>query len=128
MNPESTTRKAEGLGKIRSTEQGAESKELSAVSESVPQFANEQQFLNGLKTFMQAGRESRAPGVALVAREWDRKLSFCILLNQRQRSRREAARAKRVALKLQVSAQSSGSATASPSSLRIRVGVSPSPD
>ena len=121
MKSQSTTHKAEGLG--NGEKRKAETLEAEIRSGSVPQFENEEQFLDGLRTFMQAGRESRAPGVARIAKEWERKILFSIRIAQQQRKQREAMRAKRVALKLKISAT-----TASPSSLRIRVGVSPSPD
>ena len=126
MNNKSTTHKAEGLG--NGEKRKAETLKAEIRSSSVPQFENEQQFLDGLRTFMQAGRESRAPGVARLARFWERKIMFSILVTQQQLERRKAAKAERETLKLQVSAQSRPVTTASPSSLRIRVGVSPSPD
>src|SRR5688572_1682128 len=102
MKSQSTTHKAEELGK-RSEIQNCVTTQFS----SVPQFANEEQFLHGLKSFMQAGRESRTPGVARIARQWERIINYRILLTQQERKRREAVRAKRVALKLSVSVSTS---------------------
>lgn len=113
MEPGATSRSAE----VRM--QNAECR-----SQAVPPFTNEQQFLDGLKSFMQAGRESRAPGVALIAREWERKLTFCILITQQERQRRGRARAQREALRVQVSV----APTACPSSSRSQAGASPRRD
>ncbi len=119
MKDKCTAHKAEGLG---SAEGATPNGRMAAVSEQtpklvpVPQFANEQQFLDGLRSFMQAGRESPAPGVARVARFWERKICFSILVTQQRVERSKAAKAKRMAPKLQISVQPSGGATASPSS------------
>ena len=153
MKENSTTHKAEGLGSARGAApiesevrgQNDTSSGLRPPSPqrgegiSVPQFENEQQFLDGLKSFIQAGRESRAPGVSRAARFWERKINFSILVAQQRLQRSKAAKAKREALRLNVSVstssglrppspQSGEGLKASPSSLRIRVGVSPSPD
>lgn len=119
MIKKSTAHKAEGLGN---------NENLSTFKSQRPQIESEEQFLDGLKSFMHAGRESRALGVSRIAHEWERVINFRILLVKQERKRCDVARAKRAALKLQVSAQSSLATTASPSSLQIRVGVSPSPE
>jgi hypothetical protein len=105
MKDKSTTHKAEGLGNSQKLK--AEMLKAENRSQPVPPFTNEQQFLAGLRSFMQAGRESRAPGVAHVARFWERKICFSILVTQQRLERSKAAKAKRAALKLQISVGSS---------------------
>ena len=127
MNTKSTTHQWENAETLKTEKLKAENQ-----NGSVPQFANEQQFLDGLKSFMRVGRESRAPGVARVARFWERKITFSVLVAQQRLQRSKAVKAKAEklkteTLKLQVGVLP-GSTTASPSSLRIRAGVSPSPD
>jgi hypothetical protein len=85
-------------------------------------FENEQQFLDGLRSFMQAGRESPAPGVARVARFWERKICFSILVTQQWVQRSKVAKAKRVALKLRVSVNRS-----TPTKAETRRFTSPQP-
>ena len=97
------------------------------LADGVPQSLLEEQYLDGLKTFLRAGYESSSPGVRSLTSFWEGKISFCILVAQQERKRREAMRAKREALKLQVLVERNGT-TASPSSLRIRVSASPSRD
>lgn len=102
----------------------------------VPPFETEQQFLLGLKAYLRAGRYSSIPGLAEVAREWERIFNFRILMTEQYRQRRAARREKRLALKIQVSVSNAAEAprpscegaTACPSSSRSSTGVSPSPE
>lgn len=94
--------------------ENAETLKAEKLKGAVPQFKNEQQYLDGLRTFMRAGRESRAPGVARVAIFWERKITFSILVAQQrlQRSKAVKAKAERLKtekLKLQVSVANNNS-------------------
>lgn len=91
----------------------------------IPHFETEHQFLLGLKAYLRAGRYSSLPGLAEVAREWERIFNFRMLMTEQYRLRRATSHAKRQALKLQVSVSV---ATACPSFSQNPTGVSPTPE
>jgi hypothetical protein len=72
----------------------AESGNAENQNGAVPQFESEEQFLDGLKSFLRAGRQCSAPGMARIARFWERKISFSILVAQQRLQRCKAAKAK----------------------------------
>jgi hypothetical protein len=116
MIENSTTPKAEGLGKIRSTEQKEGSKGLSA-SESVPQTKDEQLVLDGMMQCLRGMKRSESPGVVNAAREWERIINFRIHMTMQERKRRAKARV----LRLQISA---AAPTSSQAGERMRLSVS----
>lgn len=124
MKSESTTHKAEGLGKS-SEAQNRGHAPADNGSTSVPQLDDEQLVLDGMMQCLRGLKRSGRPKVANSAREWERIFDYRIKVTMQERQRRAKARM----LRLQVSAMpASGGTTSSPSALRIRLSVSPSQD
>ncbi len=120
MIQNSTTQKAAGLGKIRSTEQKEGSKGLSAISDSVPQTGDEQLVLDGMMHCLRGMKRSERPGVVNAAREWERIINYRIQITMQERKRRAKARM----LRLRISAAAETAPTSSQGGVRMKLSVS----
>ncbi len=118
MKEESTTHKAEGLGRSGMTNIARRSSNPTAV----PQLAEEQLVIEGMMQCLRSLKRSERPGVAHSAREWERIINYRIQVSLQERVRRAKARLSRLQASVQLP---NPQPTSSPSGGRSRPGVSP---
>jgi len=127
MKEESTTHKAEGLGRSGMTNVDPGASNPTAV----PQPAEEQLVIEGMMQCLRGLKRSELPGVAHSAREWERVINYRIQVSLQERVRRAQARLFRLQASVeQLNPQptTNPQPTSCPSGGRSRPGVSPARD
>jgi len=67
------------------------------ITNKVPRFENEQEFLDQLRAYLRTAKDSSSPAVTRIVREWERIINYRVLVTLQVRERRAEARARREA-------------------------------